>query len=316
MYPREMLSGAAETPRPPFKNLKFHSKSMKGKLTVLAFVSLLLFFGCIGTEEVFETGYSEPDYKYSTGAPAPMMAEASMDYGGQSYNDEYSYEGNMMIKEGSASIKVETGTLEEKKNELNSILDQYNAETSSVRFNEYSTEKRYAVTVKIAPSKFDAFMESLSNLGEITSIDTSFDDVTEQYTDLQTRINNLEEELTRLNELYAKADNIEEILMIEREVTRVQTELEIYQGRAMDLERRSAQSTITVYLIEEKPELQTDFLLPLEEVVALFLGALSTAILLIVGIAGFVIPLAILFIILRAIYLALRKNKKQKDTKK
>jgi len=98
--------------------------------------------------------------------------------------------------------------------------------------------------------------------------------------------------------------------MIEREVTRVQTSLEMYQRQSLDLERRSAQSTITVYLVEEKPEFETDFVMPLEEMLALFLGAMVAAIMLVAGAAGFIIPLAILFVILRAIYLALRKKKK------
>ena len=318
VFPSVGAFGHSRNTPPPFKNLKFHHLFMKGKLAILAFVSLLLFSGCIGMDEV--TGsrdyYSEPDYGYSSkGMAAPMAATESGSYGGY---DSYDYESNdqMIIKEGSVSINVETGTLEQKQEELSILVTQYNAEVSSIWFNEYTTEKRYAITLKLAPSKFDAFMDDLATLGEIKNIDTSFDDVSEQYTDLQTRINNLQEELARLNELYAQAENVEEILMIEREVTRVQTDLEIYQSRALDLERRSAQSTVTVYLIEEKPELQTDFLLPLEDVVALFLGALSTAILLIVGLAGFIIPLAILFVVLRAIYRALHKNKKQKATKK
>ena len=285
---------------------------MKGKLAILAFVSLIMFFGCIGMDEVTESRdyYLEPGYDYSSkGMPAPMVVTESMDYGG--YNSyDYEYDEQMVIKEGSVSINVETGTLEEKKDELSAIMDEYNVEISSIWFNEYSTEKRYAVTVKIAPSRFDSFMESISSLGAVKSIDTSFDDVTEQYTDLQTRISNLEEELARLNELYAEARNVEEILMIEREVTRVQTELEIYQGRALDLERRAAKSTVTVYLIEEKPALETNLMLPLEEILNLFFGAFSTAILLIVGLAGFLIPLAVIFVILRAVYLALKKKKR------
>ena len=208
------------------------------------------------------------------------------------------------------TIDVETGTLDQKKEELSIIMDDYNVQVSDIWFNEYSTEKRYAVTLKIAPTKFDEFMESLSALGEISSIDTSLEDVTEQYTDLQTRIENLEEELARLNELYAEADNVEEILMIEREVTRVQTNLEIYQGRALDLERRSAMSTVTVYLVEEKPALETDLLIPLSEILNLFFGALSFGIMIIVGLVGFLIPLGIVFAVLRAIYQAVKRKKK------
>ena len=283
---------------------------MNAKLAVLAFVSLFMFFGCIGMDEV-TGGYAEPDYGYSTkavGAPAPMMAEEAY-YGG---SDSYDYANEqMVIKEGSVSVKVETGTLEEKKDQLSTIIDDYNADLTYITFNEYNTEKRYSVTVKIAPSKFDSFMESISTLGEIKSIDSSVEDVTEQYTDIQTRISNLEKELERLNALYDEADNVEEILMIEREVTRVQTQLEIYQRQALDLERRSAQSTITVYLVEEKPEFETDFVMPLEEMLALFLGAMVAAIMLLAGAAGFLLPLAILFLVLRAIYRAVTKKKKK-----
>jgi len=284
---------------------------MNAKLAILAFVSLFMFFGCIGMDEV--TGrYAESDYGYSTksvGAPAPMMADEAYYGGYDSYDYDYANE-QMVIKQGSVSVSVETGTLEQKKDELSTIIDDYNAELTYITFNEYTTEKRYSVTVKIAPSKFDSFMESIATLGQIKSIDSSVEDVTEQYTDIQTRISNLQEELTRLNELYDEARNVEEILMIEREVTRVQTSLEIYQRQSLDLERRSAQSTITVYLVEEKPEFETDFVMPLEEMLALFLGAMVAAIMLVAGAAGFLLPLAILFLVLRAIYLALRKKKK------
>ncbi|MBD3397746.1 DUF4349 domain-containing protein [Candidatus Micrarchaeota archaeon] len=284
---------------------------MDSKIAILAFAALFMFFGCIGMDEV-AGNYAEPDYGYATkgvaAAPAPMVAEEAY-YGGA---DSYDYESDqMVIKEGSLSVNVETGTLEEKKDELTAIIDDYNAELSYIRFNEYNTEKRYALTVKIAPTKFDSFMEEVSALGEVKSIDSSVEDVTEEYIDIQTRIENLEEELDRLNALYDEADNVEEILMIEKEVTRVQTSLEIYQRQALDLERRSAQSTITIYLIEEKPALETDLIMPLEEILNLFFGALSFAIMLLVGLAGFLIPIVLVFLVLRAIYRAISKKKKK-----
>lgn len=281
---------------------------MDAKLAILAFVSLFMFFGCIGMDEV-TGGRAAYEGDYATKASyAPAVAEPAY-YDSAGGYDNYATE-QMVIKEGSLSVKVETGTLEEKKDALSTLINDYKADLTYIRFNEYTTEKRYALTVKIAPSKFDSFMEEVSLLGEVKSIDSSVEDVTEQYVDIQTRITNLEKELARLNALYDEADNVEEILMIEREVTRVQTSLEIYQRQALDLERRSAQSTITVYLIEEKPEFETNFVIPLEEMLALFLGAMVAAIMLIAGAAGFLLPLAILFLVARAIYLAVRKKKK------
>ena len=290
---------------------------MNAKLAILAFVSLFLFFGCIGLDEA--TGgrgtYPAADYDYSTKAEyAPASPEMAY-YSSYGASGDYPAE-QMVIKGGSATLDVEAGTLEEKKDMLYSLADEYRAEVSSARFNEYSTETRYAITVKLSPHRFDEFVSSLSSLGKITHMDTSMEDVTEQYVDIQTRISNLETELARLNALYDKADTVEEILMIEREVARVQTQLELYQNRAQDLERRAAKSTLTVYLVEKKPALETDFVVPLAEILGLFLGAMIAGIMLVVGLAGFIIPIAIAAVVLRAIYLALRGRGKGKNKDK
>ncbi len=278
---------------------------MQKTYIALMLMSLLLFSGCIGGDgELWgESGYDtsegyDADYaSYS----APMMAgEAMVDYGSPSASS--SSKAQMVIREGSIQLEVPEGTLEEKKDELSSLVSQYRGEITYVSFQEYSYGKTYSMTLKISPNNFDSFTGSLSNLGEIKSMDTTLEDVTDEYTDIQTRIANLQEELARLNELYVMAEDVEEILLIEREVTRVQTELEIYQFRAENLEKRSAKSTITVYLTESKPAVETGLIMPLGEILNLFFGALSFGIIVIVGIAGFLIPIGVAAYILRAAY--------------
>jgi hypothetical protein len=292
---------------------------MQKTYIALMLMSLLLFSGCIGGDgELWEdSGYDtsegyDADYaSYS----APMMAgEAMMDYGtGASSSSSQS---KMVIQEGSIQLEVPEGTLEEKKGELSSLVSQYQGEVTYMSFQEYSYGKTYSMTVKISPNRFDDFTSTLSNLGEIKSMDTTLEDVTDEYTDIQTRIENLQEELARLNELYDQAENVEEILLIEREVTRVQTQLEIYQFRAEDLETRAAKSTVTIYLTEAKPAVETDFVMPLAEILNLFLGALSFGIIVIVGIAGFLIPIGIVAYVLRIAYRMVKgKNKAQQKGK-
>lgn len=280
---------------------------MQKTLIALMLASLLLFSGCIGGDGEARGEYHYEDYdedydNYAT-TSAPMVAgEAMADYGTSSQS-------KMVVREGSIQLEVPEGTLEEKKEELSSLISQHQGEITYISFQEYSYGKTYSMTVKIAPSRFDDFTNSLSALGEITGMDTTLEDVTEEYTDLQTRIENLQEELARLNALYDEAENVEEILMIEREVTRVQTELEIYQYRAQDLETRSAKSTVTVYLTEPSPAVETDFMMPLAEILNLFLGALSFGIIVIVGIAGFLIPIGIAAYVIRAAYRMVKGKK-------
>ncbi|MBN2122320.1 DUF4349 domain-containing protein [Candidatus Micrarchaeota archaeon] len=284
---------------------------MQKAYIALALATLLLFSGCIGgggeTGDYFNEGSwdSGGDYEYSTSAMMAPGAPAA-DYGG-SYSEKAS-DSQMVIREGSISLEVPEGTLEEKKEELGDLISQYRGEVTYVSFYEYSYAKMYSFTVKISPNDFDSFTLGLSNLGEITSMDTTLEDVTDDYTDLQTRISNLQEELARLNALYEEAKDVEEILMVESEVTRVQTQLEIYQYRAEDLESRSAKSTVTVYLSEPKPAVETDLIMPLGEILGMFLGALSFGIIVVVGLAGFLLPIGIAAYLIRAAYRLLKRK--------
>jgi hypothetical protein len=299
---------------PPHHNLLISCRSfpnMQKTYIALVLATLLLFSGCIGGNGEGDYLYEESwdsggDYEYSTSA---MMAPGapSVDLG-ESHSSTSS-KSQMVIREGSIELDVPEGTLEDKKEELTSLISQYRGEITYMSFQEYSYEKTYSITAKISPNDFDRFTSDLSELGELKSMDTTLEDVTEEYTDLQTRISNLQEELARLNALYEEAKDVEEILLVEREVTRVQTELEIYQYRAQELESRSAKSTITIHLSEAKPAVETELMMPLEEVLGLFLGALSFGIIVIVGIAGFALPIAVAAYVLHAAYSRLKKKK-------
>lgn len=279
---------------------------MKAKLALLALVFAFLFFGCTalegsGTTPIYREGYSESSAGVAYAPSADYAYEGGYSTGTQ----------NMVIKEGSVRVQVEQGTLEEKKSRLSDLIRENGATTSYVGYNEYTTETQYWVTIKISPNKFDSFTESLKELGEIKQIDTSLEDVSEQYADINTRISNLQKELDRLNGLYDKAEKVEEILSIEREVTRVQTQLEIYQQQKLDLERRSAKSTITVTLVEEKPAVEKDLFVPLEELGAIFFGAMGAAIMIIAGALGFIIPGLIILAVLYVLYKAFFGKKKK-----
>lgn len=279
---------------------------MEWKNIIPAFVALLLLFGCMGVEEtsIFPKS-SGAGYGYETASYAPAPA---MDYGGT--YDSYAEENRMVIQEGSLSLKVPEGTLEEKLAAVKGYVSEARGTYTGLSYYEYDTTKNYYLTVRVPPAKFDEFVSKLRTIGEIKSIDTSLEDVTEQYTDINTRISNLEAELARLNDLYDMAEDVEDVLAIEREVTRVQTQLEMYQTQKLELERRSSMSTITVRIYEDKPAVQTGLLLPLEQLLGVFFGTLSFAILLLVGGLGFFLPVAIIVFILWSVWKHLKRKKK------
>ncbi|MFA5412552.1 MAG: DUF4349 domain-containing protein [Candidatus Micrarchaeia archaeon] len=280
---------------------------MQWKNVLAVFALLILFAGCISSEDVFpkstgSSGSSGTGMAYP-GAPSPAYEESA-------YDSSYGGESRVVIQTGSLSLKVPEGTLEQKITSVRGFVSTVGGAYTGISYYETESDKNYYLTVKVPPTRFDEFVNKLKTIGEIKSMDTSLEDVTEQYTDINTRIGNLEAELARLNSLYNRSENISDILAIEREVTRVQTDLDYYKQQKLDLERRSAMSTIQVRVYEEKPEVQTSFLMPLEQLLAVFLGALTFGIMLLAGAVGFLLPLAIVLLILWKLWKHFKGKKK------
>lgn len=264
-------------------------------LSVLFVLITLLAFGCLGSESDFYGGIETEEYRT---AMAPS-SYADADY---------------VIQESTITIKVAEGTLQSKFEEMDDMLRYRGAEVSDIRYNEYATRKQYTVTIRVAPTKFDTINDLLQEIGEVKDMSVQLEDVTQQYVDLDTRIKNRETELERLYELYNKSRDIEDLLAVEKEVTRVEIELEILKQQKQYLVSRIDRSTINITLYEEKPP--TQHLIPtLEGLGAAFFGALGAAITLIVLAAGFLLPLAVVIGVLWLIYKKLRGGKKAKPRK-
>lgn len=82
------------------------------------------------------------------------------------------------------------------------------------------------LTIRIPESRYEEFKALVPTLGNVTSSSEGGDDVTAQYFDTDTRLTVLRAQETRILELLAKAETVEEMLQIESELTRIRTEIE------------------------------------------------------------------------------------------
>lgn len=101
--------------------------------------------------------------------------------------------------------------------------------------------------LSVPAEEFETVLDELRGLGEeVTTDSVSGQDVTEEYVDLKSRERNLlaaEESLLRL---YDRAEDVEDALSIQRELTGVRGEIELVQGRIKYLDQRTAYSRITL----------------------------------------------------------------------
>jgi len=106
------------------------------------------------------------------------------------------------------------------------------------------------ITVRIPNESFFEVMEELKKLGKVTSISEQSQDVTDEYVDLESRLNNLRaQEAVYLN-LMRKAQTIEESISVQRELGVVQGQIEQLTGRKNYLDNHVGYSTIQVTLSE------------------------------------------------------------------
>jgi hypothetical protein len=103
------------------------------------------------------------------------------------------------------------------------------------------------LVLSVPSEEFERVLDELRGLGEkVTTDSISGQDVTEEYVDLKSRERNLRATEESLLRLYDRAENVEEALSIQRELTTVRGEIELVQGRIKYLDQRSAYSQITL----------------------------------------------------------------------
>jgi hypothetical protein len=107
--------------------------------------------------------------------------------------------------------------------------------------------------VRVPVDQFDAFVESVSRLGEVRQQHIGSQDVTAEFVDIEARMRNKQEEEKRLlKHLNESTGKLEDILAVERELARVRGEIESTQGRLKFLGDRTALSTVTIEAMEWK----------------------------------------------------------------
>jgi hypothetical protein len=126
-----------------------------------------------------------------------------------------------------------------------------------------STQRRATWRVRVPVDQFDAFVESVSRLGEVKQQHVGSQDVTAEFVDIEARIRNKQEEEKRLlKHLSDSTGKLDDILAVERELARVRGEIESVQGRLKFLADRTALSTVTIEATEWKdfkPEVAASF---------------------------------------------------------
>ncbi|MCA1685116.1 MAG: DUF4349 domain-containing protein [Planctomycetia bacterium] len=114
-----------------------------------------------------------------------------------------------------------------------------------------NAHRRASWTIRVPVERFDGFLAAVGRLGELQQSHIDSQDVTMEYHDLEARIANKQlEEKRLLKHLSDSTGKLEDILAVERELSRVRGEVEQMQGRTRYLGNLAAMSTVTLTVTE------------------------------------------------------------------
>ncbi|PID52496.1 MAG: hypothetical protein CR972_01670 [Candidatus Moraniibacteriota bacterium] len=137
--------------------------------------------------------------------------------------------------------------------DIKAIALSHDGNEVASNFSKNSGAKQGFIVIKVPVNQYGETFVAIKNIAPLVTHESSHaQDVTAQFIDLKSRIENKKEHENRLRTFFHKADDVDELIQVERELARVRTEIEQMEGQLKYLTDQTQYSTIHVTLLEDE----------------------------------------------------------------
>ncbi len=140
-------------------------------------------------------------------------------------------------------------SLEGKVSELGGYIEQMNINNGSSYYRTGSY-RNASITARIPADKLDSFLESVALNSNITYRGEHVQDVTLQYVDVQSHLEALRAQQTRLLELVEQAETVEELVFLEGELTDVRYQIQSLESSLRTMNNQVSYATVEMDIEE------------------------------------------------------------------
>ena len=135
-----------------------------------------------------------------------------------------------IIKDGRIGLRV--SELENTKLRIETLINIHGGYYANESFNKTDWESSFNLIIRVPSVNFEKFISGIEKGdGEILYKDIQARDVTDQFIDLETRLENKRNYLSRYKDLLKRANSVKEILEIEEKIRGLEEEIESTTGR-------------------------------------------------------------------------------------
>ena len=224
----------------------------------------LIFIACNSKNSIESTDTVRPaSFAMSSAPAAPALMKATSFESSDNMNSNIGGNQNSLISENRKIIRnidlsLLVDDIYKTIENISNLAAQMNGfiVSSSISGEEAINMYGY-INIRIPSENVDQTLKIVRDMSVRISNESSYTtDVTEEFIDLTARINNLKATETQLVKLLGKAEKIEDILAIQRELTSMRGQIESLEGRINYIERTSSTSLISIALstaIDNKP---------------------------------------------------------------
>jgi hypothetical protein len=174
-------------------------------------------------------------------APGPTPAPAPIEVGARP-----AAQAEMIDIE--ARVELEVESIPQSVNRIRNLVAQSGGTVVNEVVEDKATSSGAALSLRVPAQRVDQVLADLQRVGKLLSKKVEQKDIGREYHDAQILQRNLEATLRRYEELLAKAQGAPQVLEIERELSRVRTQLDRVKGDMQWLRDRAARATIYVTL--------------------------------------------------------------------
>lgn len=233
-----------------------------------------------------------------------------------------------------AYADLETTDLDQSIDTLNGLVEQYGAflESSSVTGNnllDIAAGYRYGrcadFTLRVPKEHYSDFTAALDAVGNVVTLSSDAENITAQYSDVETQVKSYDTQEQRLLEIMAQADTVEDMIALESRLSDVRMEKDRLETQLQNWDRQVDYSTVTISLTEVEvltPEPPAEEPTYLEQLGQTFMDsvhwmgrAAKGGVKLLVAVIPVLLPIAVIILVVVLICKAASRRKLRKQEK-